>query len=38
MTLGWELKNVNCEQPKAILSFYSPSDFESGGKLTQQAR
>ncbi|GAW20845.1 hypothetical protein ANO14919_103570 [Xylariales sp. No.14919] len=30
MTLGWELNNTNCDLPKAILSFYGPSDFESG--------
>ncbi|KAF2965146.1 hypothetical protein GQX73_g8408 [Xylaria multiplex] len=30
MTLGWELKDVDCDPPKAILSFYSPTDFETG--------
>ncbi|TGJ81029.1 hypothetical protein E0Z10_g7743 [Xylaria hypoxylon] len=30
MTLGWGLKDADCDPPKAILSFYSPTDFESG--------
>lgn len=31
MTLGWG-HEAGAEPPKAILSFYGPTDFESGGK------
>ena len=33
MTTAWTTKEAGIEPPRAILSFYSPTDFESGGKL-----
>lgn len=32
MTLAWTLEPMGVIPPKAILSFYSPTDFESGGR------
>jgi acetyl esterase/lipase len=31
MTTGWTLQDAGLSSPKVILSFYSPTDFESGG-------
>lgn len=33
MTTAWTTKEAGIEPPLAILSFYSPTDFESGGTL-----
>lgn len=33
MTTAWTTKEAGLPPPSAILSFYSPNDFESGGKL-----
>jgi hypothetical protein len=33
MTIGWTSKAAGLQPPKAILSFYGPTDFESGGEL-----
>lgn len=32
MTTAWTTKDIGLEPPCAILAFYSPTDFESGGK------
>ena len=32
MTTAWKSKEAGLEPPAAILSFYGPTDFESGGK------
>lgn len=32
MTLGWTHKEAGVSPPKAVLSFYGPTDFESGGE------
>ena len=34
MTTAWTTKEAGLPPPSAILSFYGPSDFESGGELT----
>ena len=34
MTTAWTTKDVGLQPPRAILSFYGPTDFESGGKST----
>ena len=34
MSLGWTTKDAKMSPPTAILSFYAPVDFESGGKLS----
>lgn len=33
MSTAWTTKEAGLEPPKAILSFYGPTDFESGGEL-----
>jgi acetyl esterase/lipase len=33
MSLGWTAQEVGLPPPRAVLSFYAPVDFESGGKL-----
>ena len=33
MSTAWTTKEVGLQPPKAILSFYGPTDFESGGTL-----
>lgn len=33
MTTAWSSKSLGADPPKSILSFYGPTDFESGGKL-----
>ena len=33
MTTGWKSKEAGLKPPVAILSFYGPTDFESGGNL-----
>lgn len=33
MSTAWTTKEAGLQPPKAILSFYGPTDFESGGKL-----
>lgn len=32
VSLGWTARDAGMEPPSAILSFYAPYDFESGGK------
>ena len=32
MTTGWKSKEAGLKPPVAILSFYGPTDFESGGE------
>lgn len=32
MTTAWTAKELGLTPPKAVLGFYSPTDFESGGK------
>ena len=32
MTTAWTSKEAGLEPPKAVLSFYGPTDFESGGE------
>ena len=34
MSTGWKSKEAGLKPPVAILSFYGPTDFESGGKST----
>lgn len=34
MTTAWKSKEAGLKPPVAILSFYGPTDFESGGKYT----
>ncbi len=34
MTTSWAIAAIGLKPPQAILSFYAPTDFESGGKHT----
>jgi acetyl esterase/lipase len=36
MTTAWTLEEAGFQPPKSILSFDSPTDFESGGKLRDE--
>lgn len=38
MSTAWTTKDAGLPPPRAILSFYSPTDFESGGMFLQLLR